>query len=119
MEEFLNLFKIRKDRFENFFHEVIFNEIRKKFHPLLAEACIYSLSAGGKRIRPVLVLSAYLSSENQSISNNVLFLSSAVECIHTYSLIHDDLPAMDNDDYRRGSQTQAEGKHRSTPIKFK
>ncbi|HMV44428.1 MAG TPA: polyprenyl synthetase family protein [Leptospiraceae bacterium] len=116
MEEFLNLFKIRKDRFENFFHEVIFNEIRKKFHPLLAEACIYSLSAGGKRIRPVLVLSAYLSSENQSISNNVLFLSSAVECIHTYSLIHDDLPAMDNDDYRRGVLTCHKKFSESTAI---
>jgi geranylgeranyl diphosphate synthase type II len=60
----------------------------------------YSLFSGGKRLRPVLCLAA-AEACGGSI-NNAMPLACAVECIHTYSLIHDDLPAMDNDDYRRG-----------------
>ncbi|MBT3569370.1 MAG: polyprenyl synthetase family protein [Opitutae bacterium] len=65
----------------------------------LHEAIRHSVSAGGKRIRPVLVLSA-----NQLFpsGNNPMPAAIAIECIHTYSLIHDDLPAMDNSDLRRG-----------------
>src|SRR5436190_13255159 len=63
----------------------------------------YSIFAGGKRIRPALCLAAAEAcGGNQS---NALPLACAVECIHTYSLIHDDLPAMDNDDFRRGKPT--------------
>ena len=63
----------------------------------------YSLFAGGKRMRPALLLAA---AEACGGSDAVaLPLACAVECIHTYSLIHDDLPAMDNDDYRRGKLT--------------
>ena len=69
----------------------------------LAEAMRYSLLCGGKRIRPVLLLAAYQS--NQDDLSPVLPFAAAVECIHTYSLIHDDLPAMDNDDMRRGQPT--------------
>lgn len=63
----------------------------------------YSLLAGGKRIRPILALTIC-----QGLGGNieeVLPYACAVECIHTYSLIHDDLPAMDNDDLRRGRPT--------------
>ena len=63
----------------------------------------YSLFAGGKRIRPALCLAAAAAcggDESQAIP-----LACAVECIHTYSLVHDDLPAMDDDDYRRGKLT--------------
>ena len=68
--------------------------------PLLAEAMRYSLLAGGKRLRPVLCLAwAELVGGNHA---SVLDFACAIECIHTYSLIHDDLPAMDNDDLRRG-----------------
>nr|WP_263313200.1 farnesyl diphosphate synthase [Mammaliicoccus sp. Marseille-Q6498] len=63
----------------------------------------YSLSAGGKRIRPVLLLMT-LSMLNTDI-NKGMETAKALEMIHTYSLIHDDLPAMDNDDYRRGIET--------------
>ena len=65
----------------------------------LHEAIRHSVSAGGKRVRPILVLSA-----NQLFpsSNNPMPAAIAIECIHTYSLIHDDLPAMDNSDLRRG-----------------
>lgn len=68
--------------------------------PSLFEAMKYSMEAGGKRIRPVLLLAAneMLGGEREE----ALPFAIAVEMIHTYSLIHDDLPAMDNDDFRRG-----------------
>lgn len=67
------------------------------------KAMKYSLMAGGKRLRPVLALAVCdMFDANRSI---VLPYACAIEMIHTYSLIHDDLPAMDNDDYRRGIPT--------------
>jgi len=63
----------------------------------------YSLFAGGKRMRPALCLAAAAACGGRE--TNALPLACAVECIHTYSLVHDDLPAMDNDDYRRGKLT--------------
>jgi geranylgeranyl diphosphate synthase type II len=69
----------------------------------LDEAMRYSLLAGGKRIRPVLALAT--AEATQLDPAGVLPLAAALELIHTYSLIHDDLPAMDNDDLRRGRPT--------------
>jgi geranylgeranyl diphosphate synthase type II len=69
----------------------------------LEEAMRYSLLAGGKRIRPVLALAT--ASATGRDPNEVLPLAAALELIHTYSLIHDDLPAMDDDDLRRGRPT--------------
>ncbi len=63
----------------------------------------YSLFAGGKRMRPALCLAAAEACGGKV--EDALPLACAVECIHTYSLIHDDLPAMDNDDFRRGKPT--------------
>ena len=63
----------------------------------------YSLFAGGKRMRPALVLAAAQACGGREA--DALPLACAVECIHTYSLVHDDLPAMDDDDYRRGKLT--------------
>ena len=63
----------------------------------------YSLFAGGKRLRPALCLAAAAACGGKVSA--AVPLACAVECIHTYSLIHDDLPAMDNDDYRRGKLT--------------
>ena len=63
----------------------------------------YSLFAGGKRIRPALCLAAAATCGGDEAQ--ALPLACAVECIHTYSLVHDDLPAMDDDDYRRGKLT--------------
>lgn len=116
MQTFIQLFNERKKTFETFFQEKIFSELKNKFHPLLAESCIYSLSAGGKRIRPVLAISAFLNNGSVDISTNVLLMGSALECIHTYSLIHDDLPAMDNDNYRRGVLTCHKKFSESTAI---
>src|SRR5947199_8521314 len=67
------------------------------------KAMRYSLFAGGKRMRPALCLAA--AEACGGLADDCLPLACAVECIHTYSLIHDDLPAMDNDDYRRGKLT--------------
>jgi geranylgeranyl diphosphate synthase, type II len=69
----------------------------------LEEAMRYSLLAGGKRIRPVLALATAKAVERDPV--HVLPLAAAIELIHTYSLIHDDLPAMDDDDLRRGRPT--------------
>ena len=66
----------------------------------------YSLFVGGKRIRPVLCLAAAETiTRDTSLLHAVLPVACALECIHTYSLIHDDLPAMDDDDLRRGKPT--------------
>ena len=67
------------------------------------KAMRYSLFAGGKRMRPALCLAAAQACGGREA--DALPLACAVECIHTYSLIHDDLPAMDNDDFRRGKLT--------------
>lgn len=65
---------------------------------------LYSVVAGGKRLRPLLFL-ATASVAGMEIGENELKIACGIELIHTYSLIHDDLPAMDNDDYRRGRLT--------------
>jgi geranylgeranyl diphosphate synthase, type II len=67
------------------------------------QAMRYSVFAGGKRVRPILAIAA--AETIGGTAEDVLPLACALECIHTYSLIHDDLPALDNDDYRRGRLT--------------
>src|SRR5213082_1731502 len=69
----------------------------------LHKAMRYSLFAGGKRLRPILCLAAAEACHGKI--ENALPLACALECIHTYSLVHDDLPSMDNDDFRRGRAT--------------
>lgn len=69
----------------------------------LRESMMYSLMAGGKRLRPILVLAACEAVGGRPES--ALPVALAVEMVHTYSLVHDDLPAMDDDDYRRGKLT--------------
>ncbi len=71
----------------------------------LFKAMRYSLFAGGKRIRPILCLAAAETVGQSAFPDTLLPVACALEYIHTYSLIHDDLPAMDNDDYRRGNPT--------------
>ena len=69
----------------------------------LGEAMRYSLLAGGKRLRPIMLMAA--ADAVGKHGENFVTAACAVEMVHTYSLIHDDLPAMDNDDYRRGKLT--------------
>lgn len=91
----------------NKYIELVDNELKKYLAPRypekIFEAMGYSVFAGGKRLRPVLMIAAC-----EAVGGNieeVLPFACALEMIHTYSLIHDDLPAMDNDDYRRGKLT--------------
>ena len=94
-----------------------FNEIKKEINEFLVnyfsnkgtynkviyDSASYSLNIGGKRIRPILMLLTY--SMYKKNWRDILEFSSAIEMIHTYSLIHDDLPCMDDDDLRRGKPT--------------
>lgn len=73
------------------------------YPPTLSEAMRYSVFAGGKRVRPILLLAA--AGAVGGDGEAVLPAACAMEFVHTYSLIHDDLPAMDDDDYRRGQPT--------------
>ncbi|WP_294175332.1 polyprenyl synthetase family protein [uncultured Selenomonas sp.] len=85
--------------------EGLLRELKKvpAYDETLEKAMEYSLMAGGKRLRPVLLMAA----SDAVGKDGAAFLTTgcAIEMIHTYSLIHDDLPAMDNDDYRRGKPT--------------
>lgn len=76
----------------------LLNESEKA--PILKESMAYSVFSGGKRIRPSLCMAACELCGGEA--EDAVFAASALEMIHTYSLIHDDLPAMDNDDMRRG-----------------
>jgi geranylgeranyl diphosphate synthase type II len=74
--------------------------------PRLVEAINYSLLAGGKRLRPALVLECWRACGGEASTHaSALAAAGAIELIHTFSLVHDDLPAMDNDDLRRGRPT--------------
>lgn len=79
------------------------------------DAMAYSLMAGGKRIRPLMVALAYQACGGQDI-RVIRPYQAAIEMVHTYSLIHDDLPAMDNDDYRRGRLTNHKAFDEATAI---
>ena len=98
----MNDFNIRYQEYLTAFEEYL-NDYVKKLNTqpaVLAESMKYSLLSGGKRVRPVLALACadVLSLDRAEI----LPFALALEMIHTYSLVHDDLPAMDDDDYRRG-----------------
>ncbi|WP_309228287.1 polyprenyl synthetase family protein [Virgibacillus saliphilus] len=70
----------------------------------LKESMLYSVEGSGKRLRPILALASY-EAYSKDVASKVYSSAAALEFIHTYSLIHDDLPAIDNDDYRRGELT--------------
>ena len=74
------------------------------YQKVIMEAMEYSVMAGGKRLRPMLMMETYYLFSNKE-SEIVEPFMAAIEMIHTYSLVHDDLPAMDNDEYRRGRKT--------------
>ncbi|MCI5869100.1 MAG: polyprenyl synthetase family protein [Dorea sp.] len=73
------------------------------YQSLIMEAMEYSLMAGGKRLRPMLMMETYQLFDGSCKA--IRPFMAAIEMIHTYSLVHDDLPAMDNDEYRRGRKT--------------
>ena len=96
--EFQTKFEEYKNAVDGYLYSILNNKDGKIY-----DAMRYSLFAGGKRIRPVLALACCDALEGEK--NDALILGSAIEMIHTYSLIHDDLPCMDNDDFRRGKPT--------------
>lgn len=99
--EFKQSLKDRVNNVENILKEYMPKE--EGYQKTIMEAMNYSLSAGGKRLRPILTLEACkLVGGNEA---DAIPFAVAIEMIHTYSLIHDDLPALDNDDLRRGRKT--------------
>ena len=99
-EEFYNKVALVDDILEECLSDKDNSQLQKEIY----ESMSYSVMAGGKRLRPILVLEAYNLFEGKD-EKEVYPYMVAIEMIHTYSLIHDDLPAMDNDDYRRGRLT--------------
>jgi geranylgeranyl diphosphate synthase type II len=93
--------KIRRDVVEAALNEALPDEAN--YPPVIFRAVRYSLFAGGKRLRPILCMASAEAAGGDS--HAVLPVACALEMIHTYSLIHDDLPAMDDDDLRRGRPT--------------
>ena len=91
----------KKDVVDRTLQKLVPNE--KTFPPTVHEAMRYSLFAGGKRVRPIMAIAA--AEALGAKTTDLLPIASSLELIHTYSLIHDDLPAMDNDDLRRGRPT--------------
>jgi len=86
----------------NSYLENYFNE-KGSYNKIVYDAASYSLNIGGKRVRPLLLMLSYYIYKEEYKS--VIEMAAAIEMIHTYSLIHDDLPCMDNDDLRRGKPT--------------
>lgn len=95
-------FKLRVDEAENLLLQFLPEETG--YQKTIFSAMRYSLMAGGKRLRPLLIQETYRFFGGGDMAVVVPFMA-AIEMIHTYSLIHDDLPALDNDDYRRGRLT--------------
>lgn len=101
--DFSDIQKARTEKIEK-----ILNDYLPKpegFQKIIMGAMEYSLLAGGKRIRPMLMMETYRLFRGDASSKVLYAFMAAQEMIHTYSLVHDDLPAMDNDDYRRGRKT--------------
>ncbi len=97
------IFQNKLNEYIEFINSRLYELLSVKYPEKIYEAMRYSVFAGGKRLRPVLAVAACeMSGGNRK---DVADFACALEMIHTYSLIHDDLPAMDNDDFRRGLPT--------------
>ncbi|MBP3502866.1 MAG: polyprenyl synthetase family protein [Clostridia bacterium] len=100
--------------------DIVNNELQKYVkikecpEQVLNESMGYSLMAGGKRLRPILIISTYKLFKNDI--EKAFKFAVAMEMVHTFSLIHDDLPAIDNDDYRRGKLTNHKKFNEATAI---
>ena len=105
------LINANKKNFDIKFKKILKNKLDKSS---LSKAMYYGSMNGGKRIRPFLVME---SAKIAKISTNDAFIiASCIECIHSYSLIHDDLPSMDDDDYRRGKLSTHKKFNEATAI---
>ncbi len=105
------LINVNKRKFDIKFKKLLKNKLDKSS---LSNAMFYGSMNGGKRIRPFLVMESAKIAKISS--NDALIIASCIECIHSYSLIHDDLPSMDNDDYRRGKLSTHKKFNEATAI---
>lgn len=110
--EFKQWMNEKTSKVENSLNKAV--KVKDNPQKIIYEAMNYSLMSGGKRLRPVLMLGAYEIFNNDD--EKVLPFACAMEMIHTYSLIHDDLPAMDDDDYRRGRLSNHKKFNEATAI---
>lgn len=101
MTTFEHTLQSLSDRVDRFLEQEMPPETR--FPATIHKAIRYSIFAGGKRLRPILAIAAYRRCGGRG--RNILWAAGALEMLHTYSLIHDDLPCMDDDDLRRGKKT--------------
>ena len=103
MSKITDTMKSYNEKVNGFLYDVL--DMTDADYPVIFDAVNYSVKNGGKRIRPFLVLKFSELAGADPFSDTALYFASALECIHTYSLIHDDLPCMDDDDLRRGKPT--------------
>ena len=111
-------FKEELKKYQEIINNELQNHIRKNkcLEEILNESMEYSLMAGGKRLRPILVLATYkLLTENSDFSKCMPY-AVAIEMVHNFSLIHDDLPGIDNDDFRHGKLTNHKKFNEATAI---
>ncbi len=107
--DFEKIFRYKRDCVDNRIKRYL--PLAEGYQKNIIDAMNYSVIAGGKRLRPIMLIESYLMFDGKmgaiyaEIDDCVAKFASALECIHTYSLVHDDLPAMDNDKYRRGLLT--------------
>lgn len=104
----MSFFDILEEKQQKFEAELktVFSDISASVPERLCSAMEYSLiTTGGKRIRPLILLEVYKMFKKAEPCGAAVKFAAAIECIHAYSLIHDDLPCMDNDDFRRGKPT--------------
>ena len=99
-------FKKEQEKIISYIEEVLKNYLPKtpSYQKTIYDAMEYSVMAGGKRLRPMMMHQSYIMFGGKDEKVIEPFMA-AIEMIHTYSLVHDDLPAMDNDEYRRGKKT--------------
>ncbi len=112
----LNLYlKGKRKLIDSFLKKYIASKKKHKDCPRhLSDAMGYALMAGGKRVRPILCIAAYEAAGGTS--DSIIPVAASLELIHTYSLIHDDLPAMDDDDFRRNQPTTHKAFGEATAI---
>lgn len=109
-------FKQELKRYQQLINEELEKNIRKEecLEKTLNESMAYSLMAGGKRLRPILVVATYQIFKNDI--QKVIPYAVAIEMVHNFSLIHDDLPGIDNDDFRHGKPTNHKQYNEATAI---
>ena len=109
-------FKEQLKEYQNLINNELNKHLRKEkcFEQILNESMEYSLMAGGKRLRPVLVMATYKLFENNL--EKCMPYATAIEMVHNFSLIHDDLPGIDNDDFRHGKPTNHKQFNEATAI---